>query len=815
MSPIPGRAVAAAHLWLEAGASDETPDEAGTAHFVEHLVFKGTARRGIGEAAAAIEGLGGDLNAWTSWDETSVHATVASGALPDALDVLFDMTTRALFDPAEVDRERGVVLEEIRSYRDDPDSVADEQLQRAVFGDHPYGRPIIGSLQSVAALDVSQMVQWWRRNWHSGRAILSVAGDADPGTVIALARSLSADWASGPPRTALSAPPPPAAPRIQKVPGDFGSIVVALGWPGPPEGHADLAALDVLVATLGGGAAARLTVRLELDEGVASIVSADASRWRAGGMISIGFQCGETETAIRSTLDEIARVRAHGPTGAEVTRARDGIIADILFAGETSDGVAADLAWSLARTGAVDATQKARAAVATVTPRQVRDAARRWLDPAAARVVVLDRELSKAALTRAAKPPPPRATAAPTGLPVHAQIGPVQVAVLPDESELVAVQLVCFGGQLHETSANAGVGQAWARTVTRGTQDLDAVAFSERADAIGAWLAASSGRSHCTLRASAPAAHTADLIDLVGGILAAPRFDPHDWRNIHHELLDDLAAQRDQPTELGSEAVWRALWPRHPWRLPRLGTEASLSRIGPRSLRAAHARIWRSDTIVIAICGGIDPDAAIAALRPWLEQASDPDPPDALPAPALPPRRGHTSLRAGQQQATVLIGARSPGLHDPMRTPLAVAGHLLDSQSGRLFLALRERRSLAYGVWAHPAPSLGGGTFQAGLSTEPRRAQEAHDALRAELTSFAAEGPTHAELDRATQMIHGLSAMRRERVMERAGDLAWATALQRPYALSDLRVRLAALRPADLRDAFAALDMSVSVTVAP
>ncbi len=776
------------------------------------MVFKGSERRGVSESAAAVEGLGGDLNAWTSWDETTLHATVAADGLLDALDVLFDMARSPRFDATELEREKLVVLEEIRSYADDPDSVAADQLHALVFGDHPYGRPVIGSVESVARLDRDAAEAYWRQHWHPGRALLAVAGPVDADQVLAEASRLSTGWAAGAARGAARSPRPPTEPRVEKVKGDFGSVVVTMGWPGAPVGHADVPALDVLCAALGQGAAARLSVLLDLDAGVASHVFADSSSWLGGGMIAAGFLCGETEEALRMALEELARVARSGLGGSEVVRARDGILADLVFGWETSDGVAADLAWNVARMGGPAAREAYRAAVAAVTPAQVRDVARRWLDPARAQIVVVDKQLQRrklqAAVKAARRPVPARRR---HGIEHHDLKG-LRVALLPDASEVAAVQVVATGGQLVEDARNAGAAEAWARAVLRGAGDWDAVAFSERSDALAAYVDASAGRSQVSVSASFPAANTLEALELVGELLVDPIFDPEDWHNVREELLDDLEAVVDRPGHVADEALHAALWPGHPWRLPALGTAPSLERVGPRTLRRIHRAMLARDGLVVAVTGGFEPDDVLRVLEGYAEELPSAPALPAVPEPGAP-GRAPVRRSAGQHQATVLLGVRGVAHDHPDRTALAVACHVLDSQSGRLFLRLREELGLAYGVWARSTTMVGGGVFQAGLSTDPSRAAEASEALSRELLRLAAEGPAPDELARTCRMIHGLAAMRHERVLGRATDLAWSVYSGRPYGLDALRARLDAVTPEVVRDALARLELARAVEV--
>ncbi len=820
VSPLDEAAVVSAHLWFDAGAADETPSEHGAAHFVEHLLFKGTARRPVGGSAAAIEGLGGDLNAWTSYDETTLHATALGDGAAEVVDVLVDMAQHATFDPDEVERERQVVIEELRGYADDPESVAADHLQAQVFADHAYGRPIIGTEASVRALTRADLVEFWRRHYHPGRAVLTVAGPVDAATIRDQVRALTASWPAGAARASL---PPPALPRRRAhlVDRDFGSVVVQMGYPGPAVDDPDVAALDVLLAGLGQGGASRLHTRLDLQAGVASSVWSQAQHYRRGGLIAVTFCCGETEEALALAHETLTAVGDRGLDVAEVQRARDGLLADLLFATETTDGIAGELAWSMARLGHPGGLDTYRDALRSVTPDDVSRVARRFLDPDRLQVVVIDREITESTLERQVPPEPPPPRSAPSRSrssgPVTVEIDGATVACWPDSSEVVGIKVIGWGGQSLEEARFAGSTEAWARTVVRGAGPYDAVAYAERADALALSFDATAGRSTMGLDATFPAAHTEAALALFGRMLTEPRFDVEDFNHVREAMLDDLAAQVDQSDTVATEALWRTLWPRHPWRLPVLGTAATLSRVRPGRLAAIHDVVMHPENLVIGVAGGFDPDVVLAEIERWIDALGDRASRSlqlAVPRDRGASRRASPRTRyAGTQQATVLLGTRGVAYDDPDRLPLGVSTAVLDSQAGRLFLQLREVRGLAYSVWARSDVGLGGGTYSAGLATDPARVDEAASALRGAVLELATDGPTDEELARIRRMIVGQAAMRLQRVAGRASELAWSERLGREIGVDALRARLERVTPAAVREALGRLDLAEAITV--
>ena len=796
------------------GSADEGDHEAGAAHFLEHMLFKGTRRREVGEVAATIEGLGGDLNAYTSFDETCFHATVEADAWREALDVLVDMTRNSRLDADELERERQVILDEIAGYADDPDSVASDRLNELLFASHPYARPVLGTIHSVRHLSRDTLLGFWRRHYHPGRALLVVSGPVDEAAVRAELAPQLAGWPLGAERQGLEAVRPAAEPALARPPGGFEGRAVHLGWGGYPIGHPDLPALEVLAAALGQGGASLLPSRLELEEGVASRSWAQTSSYRGGGSLEVGFQPGDTREALALTLEAIEGVRRRGLDGDAVYRAREGLLVDQLFTTETVEGRASERVWATLYRGGPDALDDDHRALAAVTADDVARVAKEVLAPTSRQVVVLDREVPEASLRevlQAKRSRPVHRRAAP-GVPWVGEVAGIRLALLPDGGRLAAARVLWPGGQLVESSRAAGSARAWSEVVTRGAAERPAQAFAERVDALAAWLDASSGRSTQGLSLSLPADRLGHGLELVGDALLDPHFDAVDVEHVVDDLLDDVSTRRDRPAQAATEALWAALFPGHPWRLPPGGTEATMSRVTPAGLRRLHERVVRQGRLTMAVTGSFDPDDVVAFVEGLGAEL-----PDATPratVPALRPVGRPRSERAGTTQAAVVAGVRVEPCDPERRLALQVAAHLLDSQSGRLFLQLREATGLAYSVWATSEVAPEGGAFQVGLTCAPERAEEGAAGLRRVFDELAQHGPTEAELSRVVRMLRGMVSMRRQRVVGRATDLAWSVFLDRPYDLDALRARLASLTTSQVHVALGELVDELQVAVA-
>ena len=200
---MPGYRSVAVGLWVESGSQYETPSENGISHFIEHMLFKGTEKRSARDIAEEMDAVGGQLNAFTSKECTCFYAKVVDEHLPLAMDVISDLVLSSRLDPADIEREKGVVIEEINMAEDTPEDLVFELLMLAHYGDQPVARPILGTEASVSALTRERITDYMRRMYRPECAVLALAGNYNWNEVVRQAQTLYGGWQpTGAPRDA-------------------------------------------------------------------------------------------------------------------------------------------------------------------------------------------------------------------------------------------------------------------------------------------------------------------------------------------------------------------------------------------------------------------------------------------------------------------------------------------------------------------------------------------------------------------------------------------------------------------------------------
>ncbi len=374
--------VVALQLWVKAGGRDETPSELGLAHYLEHMLFKGTAARPNGFIERDVESVGGRMNAGTSLDYTFYHMVLPAPRALAGIETLADISVNASLDAQALESEKRVVLEEMRLGEDNPGRFLVRQLYAAAFPNHPYGRPVIGRPDVIQGLTREQLLGFYRRYYVPPAFTLVVVGAVQQEDVLAAAtRAFGGLPRTASPRLPLSTPAPGREAHAE-VARPASHAYLALGWLAPRIDHADTPAVDLVVSILGQARGSRLTQALRERLGVVNSISSGYSALEASGLVSVTAQLepSNLRRAEEAVLEEIRRLRADGVTEAERRRAVTAAEARQVFLTETAEG----RAWRFGQAETIWRLEDELAYVdrlRSVTSEQIRAAARRYFDP--------------------------------------------------------------------------------------------------------------------------------------------------------------------------------------------------------------------------------------------------------------------------------------------------------------------------------------------------------------------------------------------------------------------------------------------------
>jgi predicted Zn-dependent peptidase len=316
-------------IWVQAGSRDETPALGGATHYLEHLLFKGTKRRSALDISSAIDAVGGEMNAFTAKEYTCYYARVLDTDLPLAVDIVCDMLTDSVIEADDVDAERGVILEEIAMTDDDPGDVVHDLFAHTMFGDTPLGRPVLGTVDTVGALDRDRITRYYKKHYDPTHLIVAAAGNVDHAALVRQVRR-AFERTDALTRTDATPARPRGGSRALRTAGRVELLDrrteqahIVLGMPGLSRTDERRWALGVLNTALGGGMSSRLFQEVREKRGLAYSVYSYTSGFADCGLFGIYAGCrpAQVNDVLKICRDELDRVLTDGLTDEELGRA--------------------------------------------------------------------------------------------------------------------------------------------------------------------------------------------------------------------------------------------------------------------------------------------------------------------------------------------------------------------------------------------------------------------------------------------------------------------------------------------------------------
>ncbi|MGQ0713879.1 MAG: M16 family metallopeptidase [Gemmatimonadaceae bacterium] len=774
---------------VKAGYFDETDDIVGIAHVLEHMYFKGTPTRGVGEISKETKAAGGYLNAGTIYDYTSYYTVLPSSGFVSGLEIQADAYANSSIAADELRKELEVIIQEAKRKADNPGAVTIETLYELLHDSHRMRRWRIGREEGLRALTRADLVALYRNFYRPRNTILVIVGDIDPDDALSRVQRLYASIDDGEiVRSEGPMEPDREGFRFRELAGDITQTHFAFGWRTAPTLHADTPLLDAAAAVLGTGRASRLyrTVR---ERKLAASVSAYNYTPTDLGVFVVQAE-GPPDTSLEAARMSWAQVRDLREAGIgrdELWRARRIFESQWIRRLETMEGQANHLAeWEALGDWTLGDVYLER--LLTSTPEQVTEAVRRYLAPDRG-ALLLYRPASAAPTTRAAEEmaelleasqadppaaqPPVVAVASPPvsrGPSLEREIGRVRIYRTPSgvpvlvrrkASAIVHLGVHALGGATEEPVDVAGLTSLMARTAIKGTTRRSAAQLAEEAETLGGSISPSAGSESFGWSISVPAVHLDAAMALLAEVVTEATFADDALATERTIAIADLALLRDDMYRYPMRLLTQGAFAGHPYGLPASGLEDTIARVDAARVREWHRTRVLEGPLVVGIVGDVDPDdaAALAASRFATLRMGEAS---TLEAPRWP-EAPVTVVESRQKAQTALaIAFPSAARGDPSRYAAGLIGGVASGLGGRFFDELRDRRSLAYTVHAHALERRLAGMFVAYIATSPEKEQEAREGLLAEFAKLREADVTEEELTQAKAYALGTHAIRQQ-----------------------------------------------------
>lgn len=820
-------------LYVGTGSANETAEQAGISHVLEHMVFKGTEKRPKGQVARDVESLGGYLNAATSFDKTWYITDMPAKHWKTGMDVVKDMAFHPSLDPAELEAEKDVIVSELKGGDDTPTRRLFEDLQVAGLAHTVYGRPIIGFEKTIRAVTADDLRAYIRTWYQPQNMMLLVAGDIDPKAVLAHAEELFGDLKND----AILPEPAPVrlegaagGPRVEVTRGPWNKVYLGIALPAPALGDQRSIDLDVLAYALGGDGTSQFYRKYRYEKQLVDSISVGNMSLNRAGLFYMVAQldADKVEPFWQEFTRDLAALDAGKITPDVIERARFNYEDGMDRASETLDGLTSWKATVQFELGGPQGEANVRHALAAVDSARLRQAQDLWLRPDQVRVRVLAPEKAQlpdldAILQRnwpapAAERQKAAAAAEKVGKREIVDLGQGRTVILqPDRTiPYVSLEILRPGGNALLKAADQGLAQLTAATLTDGcgTRDLDAMErfVAERA----ASLSASAGVQSFTVSLTGPARFNADYFALLGDLLHKPTFAEKDVRRQADTLKAALVRRQDNPMSFMGSKINGFLFPGgQPYGFDGLGTAENQDRFGPKDVQTfwkqQNAQPW-----ILSVAGDFDREKVLAFARSLpVPTASAVD----VPQPSWGADKRLPLSLPGRQQAHLLLAFHAVPLDHPDAPALMLLESVLSGQSGLLFNKLRDEQGLGYTVTAfyRSLPKAGFMAFYIG--TTPRNLDVARQGFSGIIKDIKTELLPADLLAKGLNRMEGSYYRGRQSLGARADEAASERLLGQPQDFQKrLLEKAAKVTPEQLREVarkYLLVDNMYEVTLLP
>ncbi len=797
--------VVAVNVWVKTGSACEVEGEYGLAHVHEHMLFKGTEKRKVGEIARVIEGDGGDINAFTSFDETVYYVVIASRFLDTALDVLSDAMQNSTFDPEELNRELEVVVEEIRRSEDSPSRNLSKKMFSTAFTKHPYGRPVIGSEESVKSFTREGITNFYKKWYTPNNMVLVIVGDFTTSEVKPKIEELYGQYPSRElPECNINDEPKQEGMRTYVIDKPLQEGYFSLAYHVPSAKHEDTPVMDVLSNILGGGDSSRLFQNIKEEKALVNNIYSYAFTPKYEGVFAVGgsIDPAKSKEALSEIVKEVNRLKYEPVSEEELQRVKVNLESDAIYTKETMQGQAQKLGFFEVETDDFKYEDEYLEKVSKVTPEDIMLAAQTYFNDdnltagfllptgniaikeEEIRTIVQEasREVQSAAagegagevlvekdLMAEAETPDSvtEVSEKPVAKPESAAPGEVQKYVLEngitvlikknDSVPLFSARAAFLGGVRYENTTTNGVSNYVSRMLTRGTESRSALEIAQEIESIAGEVDGYSGRNSFGVTVESLSKNFVPAMDIFADVILNPAFDENEIERARREILADINRQGDNLLRTTVNLFLDTLYTEHPYKLDPLGSVDTVSAANSQSLREFYVKYARPENMVITVVGNVNSDEVLETIKKdfgGMKKGSAPSP--VIKAESPPQEiRERIETKQDKAQTHILLGFQGPTIDDEDHYAIEVLNTIMSGMGGRLFMELRDKKSLAYTVTSFYTPGLEPGFLGVYIGTAPQKEGEALQGMKEQLEILLKDGVTDEEIERAQNYLVG------------------------------------------------------------
>ncbi|MCH8475065.1 MAG: insulinase family protein [Opitutales bacterium] len=763
--------VVSVQCFLRTGSvHEETLPGSGASHYLEHMLFKGTAKREEKEIMEEVQRLGGYSNAYTTYDHTAYHIDLPSAYVRNAVEILDDMVFSSLLRDEDAKSEKEVILREIAMYEDDPYSKMGQVLLETVFREHPYRFPVIGYRDIFAGLTVDELKGYYRERYAPNNAVLVIVGDVPPHECRAMVEEIVGIRPRGRVRTLLSPKEPPQyGARSASLYGEVNLSRQGIAFRIPGMEHEDAAALRILADLLGQGKSSFLW--RELREGAELVHDIEAGLWTPSGLglFTIYFlsEPNQREKALAGVFQAIERFSRNPVAPDKLKKIFRRYCARQIAKRKTMSAQAGALGNAEVVWGDLEYPRAFLRAMSAVTPEDlIRTVKRYFVTENSTEVSLNPEQLRPRQNKRGAAGGKEERFAVET-----LENGVTLLWQADSRLPTGVVQALWGGGLCYEGAAQAGASSLIARLLAKDTKHHTAQEVEEWTEDHAVQLRGVSGQTFLGLGLEARPHDFDQALTLWQQSLHEPIFREEAFQREKTAAIADFQEEMDDPREYAMYRFRRHYYGEdHPLGHLAGGDDISLQALTPSKIRSLHQELLMGSNLVVAVGGDLPRDKVLSRLREDLTKLPPGKPPRAKStAGAGTHSRGEVIVEERPaEQEIVILGFPFIGIRDPRaRFEVSLLNEIFNGMSSRLFDEVRNRRGLAYYVASSESYGIDEGSYFFYAGTAPGKGPEVLEEMHKEVERIRTTGPTDEEWERCRNFCLSRYAMRRQSINQR------------------------------------------------
>ena len=769
--------VVAIQIWIGSGAIHEGEHlGAGLAHYMEHMIFKGTPTRGPADITREIDEAGGSINAYTAHDRTVFFADLPSRNWKVGVDVLSDAVMNATLPGDEWEREKEVILREFAMGYDSPPRVHGKLLYETAYRVHPYRVPVIGHEDVFRTMTRDHLAGFFHQHYVPDNMIVVVVGDVQVADVTSYLKEAFAGFKRRA-RAPVMLPDEPAqlSPRFARKTGAYNVSRLHWTYHTVSVDHPDAPALDILADILGDGRSSILNKEILEEKNLVHSINAWSHTPAQGGLfgISATFDPDREDEAIAAIRTLLERFREESFREEDIAKARRNAVISELGELQTMSGQASSYGAGEYYAGNPRFSERYLELIEEVDQARLHEVFNKYILSGFETIAILSPETGQRATGAAAEhvEVPVNKTTLSNGIPL----------VVREDRRLpfLYVSIAMGGGLLSESEANNGITQLTADLLTRGTSTRTASEIAATIESRGASIGTYAGRNSFGINGHSLIEDRELLMEVVADCLMNPVFPDDEIAKQKSRQIAAIGQQREQPMFLAQEKLREQLFPGHPYRLNPTGREDAITSLTRDDLARYFAQHRAADNISISIFGDITLEDARALAEKYFARLDGASGRGKAWSPAVPVLPAKAESSGPFEQSILLVGYPGIDLKDPRNEALNILQRALSGLSSELAIEIREKRGLVYFVGAFSLSGLEPGFFALYAGTRADAMDEVESLMLEQVERIARDGLREDELERARAQLLAAHDMS----LQNTGELAQTCALNELYGL--------------------------------